>query len=274
MVTESCLLPELTFDVVVPRIVPSVPGEDLRISATAFMTFRRCPQRANARFQGLYEAPSTVSFTGSLAHQIFKRHLTLGAIEPSDFINACRQEMGKNFGLGSTSVELGLKPKDLTGVFQQVQGFYETFVRFPDEGLTAAEVIFEIVVADGLTLVGQVDAVFGTGSEVRLVDWKTGALGEAEGQMMFYALLWLLDREQLPSSIEAISVKTGEKFAHTPGEIDIARIATEIGEMVDSLRTAWASGGELERRGGPWCQYCPILEGCSEGEATMEMLAG
>ncbi|HEY5889608.1 MAG TPA: PD-(D/E)XK nuclease family protein [Acidimicrobiia bacterium] len=255
------------------RIVPTVPGDPLRVSATAFMTYRQCPQRANARFQGYFGKPTVVSFVGSLAHQIFKRHLTVGPIEADEFEMACRQEMGKSMNLGNTLVELGLKPSELRGVVAQVRDLYERFVRVPQDGFTAAEVMFEIEAAEALTLVGQIDAVFGHGFDVRLVDWKTGALGEAEGQLMFYALLWVLENEQLPQSVMAVSVKTGETFSSEPSDDAVAELALEVGAMVDELRTAWTNGDELTRRGGPWCEYCPILGDCGEGAATMEMLS-
>jgi len=277
MVTVSCLFGESAhvycFDVAMTRIVPTVPGDQLRVSATAFMTFRQCPQRANARFQGYFGDPTVVSFVGSLAHQIFKRHLTDGPIDVEEFEMVCRQEMGKSLNLGNTLVQLGLKPSELRGVIAQVRDLYERFVRVPQDEFTAAEVMFEIEAAEALTLVGQIDAVFGEGSGVRLVDWKTGALGEAEGQLMFYALLWALENDQLPQKVMAVSVKTGETFSSEPSGDAVEELALEVGAMVDELRTAWINGVELTRRGGPWCEYCPILDGCGEGAATMEVLS-
>lgn len=237
------------------------------------MTFRQCPQRANARFQGFYGEPTVVSFVGSLAHQIFKRHLTSGPIGGAEFETVCRQEMGKNHNLGNTLVELGLKPSDIKGIVGQVRDLYERFVRVPQDDFAAAEVMFEIEAAEALTLVGQIDAVFGQGARVRLVDWKTGALGEAEGQLMFYALLWALEHDQLPQSVMAVSVKTGETFSSEPSDDALGELALEVGAMVDELRTAWRNEVELERRGGPWCEYCPILDDCGEGALTMEMLS-
>lgn len=237
------------------------------------MTFRQCPQRANARFQGVYGEPTVVSFVGSLAHQIFKKHLIDGPIEGTEFEAVCRQEMGKNHSLGNAWVELGLKPSDLKGVVGQVRDLYERFVRVPQDEFVAAEMMFEIEAAEALTLVGQIDAVFGRGARVRLVDWKTGALGEAQGQLMFYALLWALEHEQLPQSVMAVSVKTGETFSSEPSNDAVGELALEVGAMVDELRTAWIRGIELTRRGGPWCEYCPILDDCGEGAATMAMLS-
>jgi hypothetical protein len=42
--------------------------------------------------------------------------------------------------------------------------------------------------------------------------------------------------------------------------------------MINRIRSAWASGQDLERRGGPWCHFCPILEGCAEGKSAEALL--
>jgi hypothetical protein len=169
--------------------------------------------------------------------------------------------------------DLGMKPSELSGVFEEVRALYQRFVRFPQEGFEGSEIVFEIEAATGVELVGQVDAVYreDLGGH-RLVDWKTGELGEAKEQMGFYALLWMLDREELPASIEAISVKTGERYSSVPATKDVVRVAGEVTHMVDDLRMHWSSGEDFERIGGPWCRHCPILEGCAEGESTVSLL--
>lgn len=255
------------------EIVPSLPGEDVRISATSYLAYKQCPARADARFQGHYGTPSRSSFVGSLAHQVFRRHLVSGPIDDAGFEQVCREEIGGSPRLNNSMSQVGLKPSELRGAFEEVRALYQRFIRFPQEGFEGAEVVFEIAAADGVALVGQIDAVYreDLGGH-RLVDWKTGELGEAREQMGFYALLWVLDRKALPASIEAISVKTGESFTSTPATADVARVAVEVSGMVDDLRRHWSSGDDFERRGGPWCQYCPVLEGCSEGEATVRIL--
>ena len=71
--------------------------------------------------------------------------------------------------------------------------------------------------ADGVTLRGSVDAVFDdAGSGPLLVDWKTGGLGEPGIQLGFYALLWALERGEIPGRVEAVSVGTGERMDAVP----------------------------------------------------------
>jgi hypothetical protein len=104
------------------------------------------------------------------------------------------------------------------------------------------------------------------------VDWKTGELGDPEDQLLFYALLWMLDRDEVPAYVEAVSVRTGERYRTVPSAADVNRVAGEIAAMVDAIRASWASGSDLERTGGPWCRHCPLLEDCPEGKTTTELL--
>ena len=106
----------------------------------------------------------------------------------------------------------------------------------------------------------------------RLVDWKTGDLGDPEDQLFFYALLWALEKDEVPAYVEAVSVRTGERYRTVPTMADVNRVAAEVGTMVDDLRRAWSAGTEPARHGGPWCRYCPLLEDCVEGKAAEALL--
>ena len=176
----------------------------------------------------------------------------------------CEQLAG---GLGA----LGLKPSELGKVIDEVGAVYERFKRIPTEGFEGAEVSLEAEPADGVTLIGSVDAVFTGESGVRLVDWKTGELGEVVDQLHFYALLWALDKDELPAVVEALSVKTGERISEVPSSGVVKETAQQVAEMVDRLRSAWEGNAGIERRGGPWCKYCGILDSCSEGRAATRL---
>ncbi|HEX2404056.1 MAG TPA: hypothetical protein VHM29_05080, partial [Acidimicrobiia bacterium] len=102
--------------------------------------------------------------------------------------------------------------------------------------------------------------------------WKTGELGDTEDQLLFYALLWLLDRGELPAYVEAVSVRTGERYRTVPSSGDAGKVAIELGELVDVIRNAWATGADLPRTGGPWCRYCPLLGDCDEGKSAGALL--
>jgi len=248
------------------------PGDEIRLSASTYVAWKKCPDSANARLQGIYGPDSRPAFLGTLAHRIFARHLTSGPITSEEFVQACREEIGGS-NLNHKLAGLEMKPSALAAVIEEVRALYERFTRLPGEGFEGSEVNMEFLNDDGVQLVGKIDAVYreDLGGH-RLVDWKTGEIGEAEDQLMFYSLLWALDKEEVPAYVEAVSVQTGERYRTVPSAADVSRVAAEVGELVGQMRKAWSDGTALDRHGGPWCKYCPILEDCPEGQATEALL--
>jgi PD-(D/E)XK nuclease superfamily len=258
----------------VPVAIPSViSGDEIKVSASTYVTWKRCPESANARFQGMYGPDSRPAFLGSLAHRIFARHLSSGPIASEEFVQACKEEIGSS-NLNQKLGGLEIKPSTLAGVIEEVRSLYQRFVNLPGEGFESSEYTVDHETDGGIRLVGTIDAVFSEelGGH-RLVDWKTGEVGDAVDQMMFYAFLWAIERDEVPATVEAVSVRTGERFVATPGSDDVTRVANEVAELVNGMRRAWGEGVALERRGGPWCRYCPVLEGCAEGNATTALLS-
>lgn len=254
----------------VPHVVP---GDPLRLSASTFVAWKRCPDQANARLQGIYGPDTRPAFLGSLAHRIFSRHLTAGPIASEEFVQACREEIGGS-NLNHKLAGLAMKPSTLAGVIEEVRGLYERFTKLPNEGFEGSEVDISYDIGEEVELVGTVDAVYreDLGGH-RLVDWKTGDLGEPEDQLLFYALLWALENDEVPAYVEAVSVRTGERYRTVPSTADVDEVASDVGELANRVREAWAGGTKLERRAGPWCMYCPILTDCAEGQAAQELLA-
>jgi RecB family exonuclease len=253
-------------------------GEHLAVSATLYVTYRSCPQQALGRLQGEYPADSVASFKGSLAHRIFARHLTSGPIQQQDIAQACRQEIGAPEGhlnMKLAPLELN-RPSNLAPVLAEVGDLYERFKRFPTDGFQAAEVSLEVDVGGDAILRGRVDAIFDDPlGDTVIIDWKTGSwLEDSEPQLEFYALIWALEHGELPSRAEAVSVQTGERAGIEPTPERAEATAAEIASMIEMLRAAFLSGDDVERRAGPHCRWCPLLGGCSEGTAAVEILSG
>lgn len=243
---------------------PRVPtGDPIKISATTYIAFNQCPAQAEARFQGVYPPESKSSFLGAVAHRVFARHLTTGPID--DLPQAIREEIG--IGLNPKLAALGIhRPSELEELIRTMGALYERFRRFPADGFEAAEVALEAEPAPGVQLVGKIDAVFNEGTSAPLLrDWKTGSLGEPMEQLLFYALVWALARDEIPGAVEAVSLQTGERMRSQPSVADLTAVAERVAQLVTAFRETWSSGEVSERRGGPWCRYCPLLSGCSEG---------
>lgn len=259
---------------------PDVPsGQDLTISATAYVTWLRCPERALARFEGKYDKGSIATFKGIVAHRVFARHLCDGPISDDAMVQVCREEIGK--GLNEAMVEIGMKPSGLAAMVEEIKVLYEKFRRIPFDGLRHVEAQLDQEPSPGLRLRGVIDAVFAEPGEsettdeaapVRLTDWKTGSLGDASRQLAFYALLWTLAHQEVPSRLEAMSIASGERIEERPTSRSIARTADEVVTMVTQLRAAHASGERLPRIGGPWCRSCPVIDGCDEGASALAVL--
>lgn len=250
-----------------------VPGDPLRISASTFQTWKRCPASAEARFAGLFEPYSRVSFSGSLAHLIFKRHLEDGPIADEEFSTICRQEIGKSESLNYKLAEAGLgRMSALSPLFEEVRDLYHRFVRLPLTGFAGSEVELDHEVASSnLTLLGKIDAVFDDGGW-RLVDWKSGDLGEPEAQLGFYAMLWALAKGDMPAAIEAYSVRSGEVYRAEPSWEGVEATAGEVAMMISEMRVSWAAGEAARKTPGPWCRWCPLRDDCPEGQAVAALL--
>jgi hypothetical protein len=252
------------------RFPPVTSGADLKISATTFTTFSQCPAAAEARLQGVYGPSSRASFSGGLAHALFARHLNSGPIE--DVGQAAREAIGS--GLNPQLADVRLKPSELNEVIREVGALYERFRRLQLDDFEDAEVDVEASPAEGVQLVGRIDAVFRQpGQPPLLRDWKSGNLGEPEIQLGFYGLVWALARDEVPAEMEAVSVATGERRRTVPTEADLEKVAGRVATMVSAVRQAWATAASLDRVGGPWCRYCPLLSDCREGAAAVKLLS-
>ena len=255
-----------------PVEFPDVPaGDDVVLSATTFVSYERCPEQAAGRLRGVYGPESRVSFVGGLAHRVFARHLASGPIEPEAFAAACKEEIGA--GMHAKLGSLGLKPSQLGVVIDEVGSLYERFKQLGTEGYLGSEVALEVEPAPGVLLRGSIDAVFDDGAAgTRLVDWKTGGLGDPAPQLAFYAMLWAMERGEVPGRVEAVSVGSGERTEEVPSTAGVQATARRVATVVTELRTTWAGDGRFARVAGPWCRWCPLLEECPEGQAATTIL--
>lgn len=252
-------------------VFPDVqPGDDIRVSASTFVAYRECPDYAKSRLEQVWGPDTIAGFKGGLAHQLFARHLTSGPIPPEEIAHVCREEIGAS-NLNHKMGPLGIKPSDLDRVIGEVGALYDRFRQFPTDGFEGAEVPLEAIPVEGVTLHGKVDAVFTDPAGVRLVDWKTGDVGDVDDQLGFYALLWSLDRGSLPGAVEAVSIRTGERHMSQPEPATVKDTARQVADMVDSLRAAWREKRGIERVGGPWCRYCGLLPTCDEGRSATSL---
>lgn len=238
--------------------------DQLRVSATLYTTWKRCPAQARARLDGHYPEDSVAQFKGLLAHRIFARHLTKGHIAPSGFRKTCQEEIGSS-QLNWKMRDLGLRPNQVRSVISEVEDLYRRFTTLKPAG--QAEVHLEHQLTDDVVLIGTIDCVTGAETAPRLIDWKTGELGEAEDQLRFYAAVWMLVFGNAPTAVEAVSVQTGERFEEWVDPKALNRVLIEVAEMVADLTRP-----PVVETPGPWCRWCPILEDCDPGQKAMRLV--
>jgi replicative DNA helicase len=142
----------------------------LRISATMFVTWRRCPAQARARLDGHYQPDTIDSFRGLLAHRIFARHLTQGSLSPTTFAQTCRAEIGSS-NLNWKVSQLGLKPAEIREVIADVATLYQRFTQLGHhhQVYTGTELHVEAQLEGEVTLIGTIDTATTSGT---LIDWK------------------------------------------------------------------------------------------------------
>lgn len=243
----------------------------MSVSATLYVTYVKCPQQALARLRGIFPRTTKAMFIGSLAHRIFARHLVDGPIPPEEFARVCREETGAH--LAGSMASLSLKYSEFRRITSEVEELYGRFKTLPTDGLEDAEVDVAVEPVEGVTLRGRIDAVFSDERGARIVDWKTGPyLADAEPQLAFYAMAWRLANGVVPSSVEAVSLKTGERRASEPNDDDLDATEAGLADMITKLRRAMASQTELHRSAGPHCRWCPLLGDCREGRAALKIL--
>ncbi len=246
-------------------------GDSFNVSATLYTAYLECPQKALGRLQGFYGKPSAASLKGQLAHKIFATHLDQGEIAAEDFNHVCRVAAGTH--LGGMMGELGMSISEFDAITLEVQALYDRFKALPFDGFRAAEMGFDLDAGSGITVRGSMDAVFDSDDGARIVDWKTGTyLSDKESQLEFYAMVWKLLNDEIPSAAEAMSVATGENVHLEPTEESVLATQADVGAMIEALRRAMAAGTDLERRAGPHCSWCPLLDDCAEGLTATRIL--
>ncbi len=249
-------------------ITPELPpGEALRISASGFLSYLNCPANFGARLDGKFGADSVPAFRGALAHAVFARHLEGGEIAEHDFDGVCRRAIGSS-NINYKMANLGLGITAIRETIAEVGEMYQRFKRLPRDGFRSSEVHLEVDFAPGVTLLGRVDAVYDDERGVRLVDWKSGDLGEVAQQLRFYALVWYLSEGEAPGTIEAFSVQSGEQYREEPTDALLQETADLVGDLVRTVRAATSLDQPLDRIPGMYCRYCPILSECSEGQTA------
>ncbi|MCB9759437.1 MAG: PD-(D/E)XK nuclease family protein [Alphaproteobacteria bacterium] len=114
-----------------------------------------------------------------------------------------------------------------------------------------------------LPFVGIIDLVRLDGSEVDVVDFKTGKAKEGhERQVLLYGVLWWRVTGEAPSKVSLQYLGARRTWTVTPDQLEVAE--EKLGAAID------AAGGALSEhpataRPGDGCRFCPARARCDEG---------
>lgn len=251
-------------------------GPPISISASSFVKYRQCPQKGLAHHRGIYGEQSRAGWIGQLVHRLIARDLSAGDLSDiplAELEQAAREEIGSthlNYDLG---LSVG-KPSDIRRAIAEAVESFREFQQLPRPDFDDVEVVISVDAGADVTLKGVIDGVESTDAGKRLVDWKSGPVRpEAEMQLRFYALLWMLEHREMPAAAEAVSIKTGERVGYEIGAASLQELLELIAELVSSVRKALQDGSDLGLESGPWCRHCPLLDTCTEGQSAVSVLS-
>jgi len=246
-------------------------GPPISISASSFVKYRQCPQKGLAHHRGIYGDQSRAGWIGQLVHRLIARDLRDGGLENIE--QAAREEIGSTHLNYDQNMSVG-KPSDIRRAIAEALESFNDFRQLPRPSLDHVEVSITVDAGSEVTLKGIIDGVESVPEGIRLIDWKSGPVRpEAEIQLRFYALLWLLGKGQMPVVAEAVSIRTGERAGYEVGIESLQDLVGDIDELVTSVRHALADGSDLVLQSGPWCRHCPILDDCDEGQTAVSILS-
>lgn len=132
----------------------------------------------------------------------------------------------------------------------------------------ACEVFLEAELDSGVGLRGYVDRLdVGTGGELRIVDYKTGAApravfeARALFQLKFYALVLLRSRGVLADQLRLMYLGDGESLSLRPGREELARFERTLVALWAAVLRA-APTGDFRPNPGRMCAWCSHQAAC------------
>jgi putative RecB family exonuclease len=138
----------------------------------------------------------------------------------------------------------------------------------------ARELLVETELRSGLLLRGYVDRLdVGTGGQLRVVDYKTGAsprpVAEARAlfQMKFYALALLHLRGVVPTQLRLLYLADSEALTYAPDEQELRAFERTLDAIWAAILIAGATG-DFRPNPGPMCEWCSHRALCPSWEGT------
>jgi len=217
----------------------------VRLNVSQAVRYQACPLDFYYRYiLNVPQEPSPILEYGTLMHgllQDINKGLMSGKpVELESLQQRLLQEWPKSGYVSAIQRERALEQGKRT-----LASIYERSTRDARVPIEA-EKPFSIQLQEyGLTITGQIDAVFALGSGVEIVDYKTGGADTAEKakskagaseQLTLYALAWQTLHDELPALVTLDFIDTGQKgsLKKTQRGIDGAKLRLQ--KVADGIR--------------------------------------
>ena len=274
-------LPGVSQDVSHPEVA-ATPRRRPALSPSRAGDFKQCPLLYRFRaIDRLPERHTRAQIRGTLVHAVLEQLYGLPATERVPA--AARALVAPAWAAlcdeaPDLVTELFTGPGDpeLAPWLESVGVLLETYFELEDPRRLepeARELLVETELGSGLLLRGYVDRLdVGTGGQLRVVDYKTGAsprpVAEARAlfQMKFYALALLHLRGVVPAQLRLLYLADSEALTYAPEEQELRAFERTLDAIWAAILTAGASG---DFRPNPsrmceWCSHkalCPAWDG-------------
>jgi putative RecB family exonuclease len=241
------------------------------LSPSRAADFKQCPLLYRFRaIDRLPERPSRAQVRGTLVHAVLERlyDLPADARHPAAAHALLAPEWAR---LCSEMPELleslftGPDDPELAEWLASAEPLLDTYFRLEDPRRLepdARELLVESELPSGLLLRGYVDRLdVGSGGELRIVDYKTGAaprpVAEARAlfQMKFYALVLLYLRGTVPAQLRLLYLTDGESLTYEPDEVQLHRFARTVEAIWTAILAAGADG-DFRPNPSRFCEWC------------------
>ncbi len=144
--------------------------------------------------------------------------------------------------------------------------------RFATQRAAMIEAPFTVELEPGQKVRGRIDAIYRTGSDWEIVDFKSGRRSEDSSrivQLQAYAVAALEVNFGIPTP-ERLTVT----FAYLGGGLEEVSYEANEGWLSEARRSIAEIVAGIDRRSwdarpGPWCGDCDFLRFCSEGQAEV-----
>lgn len=215
---------------------------------------------------------------GQIAHRAIQLLLGWsGEPSPTDLVDEAMARLAdedRGIGIWIATLDKG-DEADTRGLStERVTKFVESFPPLDRRANPVTEAAAQWPVSGPILLRARVDLMIGrpSGNESRkvIIDLKTGRVGPRHRQDLgFYALVETLVRGVPPRKLATFYLDAGEAQTEDVSERLLRTAVRRTLDGINAMVELGAEGRPPAKRPGSGCRWCPLAEGCDEGQAHL-----